>query len=265
MSEFALIDNIVAVLGDSDAPWLRVGPGDDAAVLKVPDGFESAASIDSFLADVHFPGAAALELIGYRSLMGGLSDLAAMGAEPAWALIALSLPDPNRNGVTALARGFAEAAREAGVTIVGGNLAAGPLAVTVSVHGWAPCGSLLLRRGAKPGDSICVSGPLGGAARALEAVDLASSSPGELAALERCYWRPRPPFELAARLRGRASSCIDVSDGLMQDIGHLCKASSCGANLESGAIPLAPGAKLQNALGASDDYALCFTTRDAGD
>ncbi len=263
MDEFALIDDIVAVLGDSDVPWLRAGPGDDAAVLKVPDGFELASSIDSFLADIHFPGTAAAELIAYRSLMGSLSDLAAMAAEPAWALIALSLPRPQRHRVTALARGLAEAASAAGVAIVGGNLAAGALAITVSAQGWAPAGSLLLRSGAKPGDAICVSGPLGGAARALQCVDLAASVPGELSPLECCYWRPRPPFALAPRLRGRASSCIDVSDGLIQDIGHLCRASGCGASLDSAAIPLAPGAEYQNALGASDDYALCFTTGDA--
>ena len=263
MDEFALIDDIVAVLGGGDAPWLRVGPGDDAAVLSVPDGVELAGSIDSFMADTHFPHAAAPELVAYRSLMGSLSDLAAMGADPAWALVALSLPDADRSRVTALARGFAQAASEAGVVIVGGNLAAGPLTITVSVHGWAPAGSLLVRGGAKPGDAICVSGPLGGAARALQSVDLAASVPGDLTALERCYWRPRPPFALAAQLRGRATSCIDVSDGLVQDLGHLCRASGCGAKLDTAAIPLAPGAELHHALGASDDYVLCFTTRDA--
>ena len=264
VNEFELIDDIVAAFAGGDAPWLRVGPGDDAAVLRVPEGFELASSIDSFLAGVHFPAGAAPELIAYRSLMAGLSDLAAMGAEPAWALVALNLPEPGRDCAAAIAHGLAEAARDAGIEIGGGNLACGALALTVSVHGWAPAGSLLLRSGARPGDAVCVSGSLGGAARALETVDLVASDPGCLSRLEQSYWRPQPPFALAARLRGRASSCIDVSDGLLQDLGHLCRASGLGASLDGAAVPLAPGSELSHALGGSDDYVLCFTTRDAG-
>ena len=264
MNEFELIDDIVAAFHRADAPWLRVGPGDDAAVLRVPEGFELASSIDSFLAGVHFPAGAAPELIAYRCLMAGLSDLAAMAAEPAWALVALSLPEPDRDCARAIAKGLAEAARDAGIEIAGGNLASGALALTVSVHGWAPAGTLVLRSGARPGDAVCISGPLGGAALALETEKLAASVPGCLSDAERSYWRPQPPFSLAGRLRGRASSCIDVSDGLLQDLGHLCRASGLGASLNGAALPLAPGAGLHHALGCSDDYALCFTTRDAG-
>ena len=264
MKEFELIDDIVGAFERGDAPWLRVGPGDDAAVLRVPEGFELASSIDSFLAGVHFPSGAAPELIAYRSLMAGLSDLAAMGADPAWALVALNLPDPDRDCAAAIARGLGEAAQDAGVEIAGGNLASGSLALTVSVHGWAPAGTLLLRSGARPGDAVCVSGPLGGAAHALATVNLAASVPGCLSDAERSYWRPQPPFALGARLRGRASSCIDVSDGLLQDLGHLCRASGLGTSLSGAAVPLAPDAGLGHALGCSDDYALCFTTRDAG-
>ena len=122
----------------------------------------------------------------------------------------------------------------------------------------------MLRSGARPGDSVCVSGPLGGAALALETANLAASVPGRLSGLEHCYWRPQPPFALASRLRSRASSCIDVSDGLRQDLDRLCRASGLGASLNGAALPLAPGAEPGHALGASDDYVLCFTTRDAG-
>ena len=264
MGEFELIDDIVAAFESGDTPWMRAGPGDDAAVLRVPEGFELASSIDSFLAGVHFPAVAAPELIAYRSLMAALSDLAAMGAEPAWALVALNLPEPDRDCAAAIAKGVAEAARDAGVVIAGGNLARGALALTVSVHGWAPAGTLLLRSGARPGDSICVSGPLGGAALALQTADPAVSMPGRLTALECSYWRPQPPFALAARLRSQASSCIDISDGLLQDLGHLCRASGLGAGLTGSAVPLARGAGLGHALVGSDDYALCFTTGDAG-
>ena len=304
--EFELIDDIVRILGPAKAPWLRVGPGDDAAVLRPPEGWELVSSIDSFVADIHFPACAAPELIAYRSMMASLSDLAAMGAEPAWALVALCLPDGERDRLTALARGIAAAARKAGILVVGGNLtrsasivssmspmpckrpanaggdarlpadgwaeAAGGvadgdvrgLALTISAHGWAPSGTLLLRSGARPGDAICVSGALGGAARALATLNLAASQPGCLSPLERCYWRPQPPFALAARLRRHASSCIDLSDGLLQDLGHICRASGAGARLQSRLLPVAPGASLDDALGGGDDYRLCFTTADAG-
>ena len=320
MDEFALIERILSETATGGAPaWLALGPGDDACIARPPAGHELASSIDSFLADVHFPAAAHPELIGYRCMMASLSDLAAMAATPAWALVALTLaekspspcpppgeaaqqvdraaaspanatsgptsaytaltsqdraaPSPanatgepaslsedQREWVLGLCRGLAEAAREAGVPIAGGNLAAGPTALTLSVHGWAPAGSMLRRDGARPGDAVCVSAPLGGAAWALAKLDLAKSVPGRLIPQERCYWRPQPPFDLAPELRRHASSGIDISDGLLQDLGHLCKASGVGVRLRSKAIPLAPGVRLQDALGASDDYALAFTT-----
>ena len=296
MDEFALIERILSELAADEAPaWLTLGPGDDASVAQPPAGWDLASSIDSFLAGVHFPAAAAPELIGYRCMMASLSDLAAMAATPAWVLAALHLqaapprlPTAEANELGAdgnvaasrdatgqgagqsapgradwalgLCRGLAQAAREAGARIVGGNLAAGPSALTLSAHGWAPAGSMLRRSGACPGDLVCVTGPLGGAARALASLDLARSVPGRLSALERCYWRPQPPFDLAPELRRHASSGIDVSDGLLQDLGHLCKASGVGVRLRSQAIPLAQGARLQDALSAGDDYVLAFTT-----
>ena len=260
MDEFALIERIRAQLRGDAPDWLVLGPGDDAAVIRPPAGHDIASSIDSFLAGVHFPDRADPELIGYRCLMASLSDLAAMAATPAWALVALSLPEGNASWVTALARGMDEAATAAGARILGGNLAAGPLTITVSVQGWAPGGTLLARAGAKPGDAICLSGPVGGATGALRQVDLAASRPGTLSPLERWYWRPQPPFSLAFELRRHASSGIDLSDGLLADLGHVAAASGVGLNLESAAIPLAEGAALDDALSGGDDYALAFTT-----
>ena len=260
MDEFALIERIQAALGGDDPDWLVLGPGDDGAVVRPPTGHDVASSIDSFLADVHFPARADAELIGYRCLMASLSDLAGMAATPAWALVALSLPEGDAGWVTALARGMNEAAAAAGAGIVGGNLAAGPLAITVSVQGWVPAGAMLLRSGARPGDAICLSGPVGGAARALRQIDLAASKPGQLNPLERSYWRPQPPFSLVPELRGHASSGIDLSDGLLADLGHVAAASDVALHLESAAIPLAEGAGLDDALSGGDDYALAFTT-----
>ena len=320
MDEFTLIRHILSELAVDDAPaWLSLGPGDDACVAQPPAGHELASSIDGFLAGVHFPAAAAPELIGYRCMMASLSDLAAMAATPAWVLVALNLPaesplpptqkdeEPTRSAnavaslgpmwegvgeptpaptgwalmeaqsarrhsvlgeptpaltewVLGLCRGLAMAVREAGARIAGGNLAAGPAALTLSVHGWAPAGSMLRRSGARPGHAVCVTGPLGGAARALASLDLARSVPGQLNPLERCYWRPQPPFHLATELRRHAGSGIDISDGLLQDLGHLCTASGVGVHLRSSAIPLAQGARLEDALAGSDDYVLAFTT-----
>ena len=264
MDEFALIGRILAEFrgqaGGEHPDWLALGPGDDAAAVRPPAGHDLANSIDSFVADVHFPAAAAPELIGYRCMMASLSDLAAMAAKPAWVLAALSLPDGGEDWAVRLSRGMAEAAREAEVQLAGGNLAAGPVILTLSVHGWAPAGSLLARNGARPGDAICVSGRLGGAAHALKSRDLANSIPGRLEESERPYWRPQPPFQLAPELRRHASAGIDVSDGLLQDLNHLCAASGVGAQLDGGAIPLAPRASLEDALGGGDDYVLAFTT-----
>ena len=260
MDEFALIERIRAQLGGDVPEWLLLGPGDDGAVVRPPAGHDIVSSIDSFLADVHFPARADAELIGYRCLMASLSDLAAMAATPAWALVALSLPEGDADWVTALARGMDEAAAAAGARIAGGNLAAGPLTITVSVQGWAPTGTMLARSGAKPGDAICLSGPVGGAAGALRQVDLAASRPGQLSALERCYWRPQPPFSLASTLRSHASSGIDLSDGLLADLGHVAAASGVSLHLKSAAIPLAEGAGLDDALSDGDDYVLAFTT-----
>ena len=260
MDEFALIERIRAQLGGDAPEWLVLGPGDDGAVVRPPPGHDIASSIDSFLADVHFPAHADAELIGYRCLMASLSDLAAMAATPAWALVALSLPEGDAGWVTALARGMEEAAATAGARIAGGNLAAGPLTITVSVQGWAPTGTMLARSGAKPGDAICLSGPLGGAASALRTADLTASQPGQLSPLECGYWRPQPPFSLAPALRSHASSGIDLSDGLLADLGHVAAASGVSLQLESARIPLAQGATLEDALSGGDDYALAFTT-----
>ncbi len=263
VSEFEVIDGIVAKLGAAtDAPWVSVGPGDDAAVTSVPPGQDLVSSVDSLLADVHFPAEAPADLIGYRSMMVSLSDLAAMGAKPAWVLVSLCLPNADRAWIDAFASGVADAAHDADVAVVGGNVAAGPLNVTVSVHGFVPSGEALLRTGAQPGDAICLSGPVGGAASALGRVDLATSVRETLAGCARAYWLPQPPFELAVSLRNHASSCIDVSDGLLQDLGHVCRASQVGANLSTESVPLAEGAELRDGLCGGDDYVLCFTTSD---
>ncbi|MEQ8484464.1 MAG: thiamine-phosphate kinase [Pseudomonadales bacterium] len=261
MTEFELIDVIVAELGDVAAgEWVRVGPGDDAAVTAVPAGAEVVSTIDALVADVHFPAAAGAALVGYRAVMVSASDLAAMGAAPGFALVALSLEHDDADWVRGLARGMAEAARALDLRIVGGNIARGPLTIAISVHGYVPAGGALCRSGARPGDGVYVTGSLGAAAAAVARGGLDRCAvDADLDALSRCYFRPQARMAQGRDLRGIASSAIDLSDGLLQDLGHVCRASGVGAELESARIPVADGASLAHALGGGDDYELCFT------
>lgn len=268
MTEFELIDAVVRELGDAAVgEWVRLGPGDDASISALPADAELVSSIDALLADVHFPRAAGAELVGYRALMVSASDLAAMGAEPSFALVALSLERADVAWLRALARGMARASRAIGLPLAGGNLARGPLGISVSVHGHVPAGTALRRDGARPGDDVYVTGTLGGAAAALARGGLERcAGPDGLDALSSRYFLPHARIAAGRALRGRASSAIDVSDGLTQDLGHVCAASGVAIELAAAALPLAPGATLEHALGGGDDYELCFTAvREPGD
>ena len=262
MNEFDLIAQILAELAETTgSSAVRVGPGDDAAVINMPEGTELVSSIDALVADVHFPPGAGASLVGYRAVMVSLSDLAAMGADPGFALVALTLPELDVGWSRGLARGMAAAARVAGVPIIGGNIARGPLAITVSVHGWAPLGASLIRGGAKPGDQIYLTGALGGAAAALAQGGLDEcNDEDQLDALQRRYFLPQARLEEGVALRGHATSAIDVSDGLLQDLEHVCRQSNVRAEISSAHIPLTVGALLDHALTGGDDYELCFTS-----
>lgn len=265
MNEFELIDAVVAELGDAaGGDRVRLGPGDDAALTTVPAGMELVSSIDALVADVHFPVLAAADLVGYRAMMVSASDLAAMGADPAFALVAVSFEGDDEAWLRGLARGMAAASRTLALPLVGGNLARGPRTIAVSVHGYVPAGGALLRRGARVGDGVFVTGRLGAAAAAIArgGLDAVADEAG-LDALTRHYFMPTARLTAGRALRGFASSAIDLSDGLIQDLGHVCRASGVGAELESAAVPVADGATLERALSGGDDYELCFT--GAGD
>ena len=259
MNEFELIDLMVAELGDA-ATGVVLGPGDDGAVTRVPEGCELVSSIDALVADVHFPAAAAARLVGYRAIMVSLSDLAAMGAEPGFALVALTLPEANEFWAVEFAKGIASAANKVDIKIVGGNVSRGPLCVTVSVHGYLPCGRALTRSKAKPGDVVFVTGSLGGAAAAVCDGGLADFQNAEdLSGSALRYFMPQARLQAGMALRDIASSVIDISDGLLQDLAHICVASGVGAQLDSKDVPVAEGADLDQALNGGDDYELCFT------
>ncbi len=253
MNEFELIDVIVAGLGDSaTGRWLDVGPGDDASVSTLPPGTQLVSSIDTLVAGRHFPGDANPADIGFRAMMVSLSDLAAMGAEPHIVLVALTLETADPAWAAALAGGMSEAASQTGAIIAGGNLSRGRLSLSMSVHGVVPTGAAVLRSGARPGDLVYVTGPLGGAAAAL-ANGFADEE------LNTCFFRPAARVDLAADLRAVASAAIDVSDGFLQDAGHLAAASGVCLDIEVARVPVRSGAQLQYALQGGDDYELCFT------
>jgi thiamine-monophosphate kinase len=250
---------------------VRLGIGDDAALLAVPAGQLLAVSTDTLVCGVHFPASATAYDIGWKALAVNLSDLAAMGATPAWATLALTLPQADARWVTEFADGFAALAREYELALVGGDTTQGPLSITVCVHGFVPEAAAMLRDGARVGDAVYVTGTLGDAAAALRLVDQPTfAEPATLALAERLN-RPTPRVAQGLALRGRASACIDVSDGLLADLGHVCAASGVGAEIDvdnlpaSAALLVAADAQTRRAfqLAGGDDYELCFTAPDA--
>ena len=263
-NEFALIDAIVEGLGDrATGDWVSVGPGDDAAVIKATPGLAQVASIDTLLPDVHFPAAAPAQLIGYRALMVSFSDLAAMRAAPRYCLVSLSMDETQGAAwVASLACGMADAARELGVYVCGGNLTRGPLNIAVSVHGEVEHQHLLRRSEGQPGQQLSVTGVLGAAAACVRTGQMLPVDPKALTPLQHAYYRPQARFDVSAMVQA-ASAGLDISDGLSQDLAHLCAASGCGAALQSLSIPIGAGATLEDALFGGDDYELLVASNEA--
>ncbi len=266
MDEFSLIDLIrerCAIARDDVA----VGIGDDAAVLAVPANHQLVVSTDTLVDGVHFPFGTSPADIGWKSLAVNLSDLAAMGATPAWATLSLTLPHADARWIEEFCEGFSELAGEFKLALVGGDTTRGPLSVTIAIHGFVPEGAALLRRGAHVGDFVFVTGTLGDAAAGLRRVAEASLDD----ALVRRLNRPTPRVAQGLALRGRARSCIDVSDGLLADLGHLCAASGVGAEIDVDSLPASPellsafsrDERRRLQLGGGDDYELCFTASEA--
>ena len=265
--EFRLIDRIRERTAQPRTD-VRLGIGDDAAVLAVPPGLELVAAIDTLVEGVHFLVGTAPADLGWKALAVNLSDLAAMGATPAWALLALTLPRPDADFVDGVADGFAQLATRHRLALVGGDTTRGPLSLTVAVHGFVPPGQALTRAGARAGDAVLVTGTLGDAAAGLyclqKHVDVQTSLRDAL--LDRLH-RPVPRLAAGLALRGRASACLDVSDGLLADLGHLCMASGVAAEIDAALLPrssallgLFDEATARDfALTGGDDYELCLT------
>jgi thiamine-monophosphate kinase len=268
LTEFALIERYFshcgAVRGD-----VALGVGDDGALLRSPSGEDLVAAIDTLVAGVHFPPQAEPASIGHRALAVNLSDLAAMGARPAWALLALTLPESDARWLEEFARGFGALALMHNVALVGGDTTRGPLCVTVQLLGHVPPGHALRRGGGAAGDALFLSGTAGDAAAGLllEQGGLALEDLGAAQELRARFAFPTPRVALGEVLRGHASACIDVSDGLLGDAAKLAAASGCGVEIALEELPLshalvrAVGVERARhlALTGGDDYELCFS------
>lgn len=266
MAEFDLIDHIRRRCDLARAD-VRLGIGDDAAVLAVPAGHDLVACTDTLVAGVHFPHGTAPADIGWKALAVNLSDLAAMGTTPAWALLALTLPEADAGFVAAFADGFADLAAAHHVALVGGDTTRGPLTITVTAHGFVPPGQALRRDGARSGDEVFVTGTLGDAAAALRLLGTPRVADSAFAELRARLDRPTPRVAAGAVLRARATACIDVSDGLLADLGHMARQSGVGIEIEAACLPASPAllamfdglecCALQ--LVGGDDYELAFS------
>jgi thiamine-monophosphate kinase len=274
-SESQLIERYFRDLGVKRADTV-LGIGDDAALVRVPDDCELALTTDALVEGVHFLPAAPARALGHRALAVNLSDIAAMGASPSWALLSLQLPVAEDAWLGEFAAGLGALARSHGVALVGGNLSRGPLSITVALAGLVPQGQALRRDRARAGDELYVSGSIGDAAcgRQLLHGERTSAEPAlaaaEAAFLQQRFEYPTPRVALGQGLRGIASACIDVSDGLYIDALRLLAASGCAATLEIERLPLST--PLRHALGADawraglcggEDYELCFTATPA--
>jgi len=263
VAEFSLIERIRRRAAAREDVVLAIG--DDAALLRVPPGRELAVAMDTLNAGVHFPDGTAAADVGWKALAVNLSDLAAMGAEPAWCTLSLSLPQADAAWLDGFLDGFLELAAAHRVALVGGDTTRGPLSVCVTVHGLIEPGSALRRDGARVGDAVWVSGTLGDAAGALR--QWQQQGVGVDPALRDRLDRPTPRVALGRALRGIAHAAIDVSDGLLADLGHVCAASGLAAEIELDALPCSAALAAafdrdtRRALQAAggDDYELCFT------
>lgn len=260
-SEFELIRRFFADATPNRADVV-LGIGDDCALLQPAPEQTIAVSIDTLVAGRHFLPDVDPAALGHKALAVNLSDLAAMGATPAWLTLAITLPAADLDWLAAFMRGFAALAEQHRVQLVGGDTTGGPLSVTIQAHGLLPVGRGLRRSGASPGDRLFVSGTLGDAALALRH-RRAGLEAGDLQAR---LDRPTPRVALGLLLRDIASAAIDVSDGLHADLGHLCAASGVAARVVLAQLPLSAAVReackadnWQLPLAGGDDYELLFS------
>lgn len=260
--------NIIAEYFTRPTSHTILGVGDDAALISLATGMELAISADMLVAGTHFFHDADPYQLGWKSLAVNVSDMAAVGAKPKWATLAIALPEINHAWLAEFSRGFFACADAFNVDLIGGDTTRGPLTISVQIMGEVPNGQAIKRSGAKIGDDIWVSGQLGNAALGLAHLQGKLKLEGDaLQASIQALQSPTPRAALGLALRSVATSCIDVSDGLLADLGHILKASHLGATLHLDSIPchdflkerLKESAYQQYLLAGGDDYELCFT------
>lgn len=252
---------------------VKLGIGDDAAIISVPKGRQLLVSLDTLVSGVHFPTDTSTEDIAYKALAVNLSDLAAMGAEPAWFTLALTLPEADSEWLRGFAKGLFKLAEQYSLQLVGGDTTQGPLTVSIQIAGYAPLDTAMRRRTAKPGDKIYVSGTLGDAALGLRCLQQPDRYTPNMAAINKLN-QPIPRVNVGQAIRGIASACIDISDGLLADLGHILEASKLGASIDRNMIPVSDSMRLlcqENescydlVLAGGDDYELCFCISPANE
>lgn len=245
---------------------VKLGIGDDAALISIPKDQQLVVSMDTLVSNVHFPTNTSAEDIGYKSLAVNLSDLAAMGAVPAWFTLALTLPNVDNEWLQGFAKGLFILANKYNLQLVGGDTTQGPLTVSIQIAGYVPAGKALMRRGAKVGDSIYVTGTLGDAALGLRCLQQPDEYKPDPEAINKLN-HPSPRVDIGLAIRDIASACIDISDGLLADLGHILDANQVGASLDRKMLPLSHSMKLlcdehecnyDMVLAGGDDYELCF-------
>ncbi len=264
--EFALIRRYFSQLTHSRADVL-LGIGDDAALTRAPSGCLLATSVDTLVCGVHFLETVSPEALGHKALAVNLSDLAAMGAEPAWVTLALTLPRIDDQWLDGFARGFSRLAQAHKVQLIGGDTTRGPLSLTVQVQGFVPEGLALRRDTARVGDDIYVTGTLGDAALGLFRLQHGQTDEPGTGDLVMRLERPQPRVAAGLALRELAHSAIDLSDGLAADLGHILDASGVGARVELAHLPccvaVADAMRSRGdwslAVAGGDDYELCLT------
>jgi thiamine-monophosphate kinase len=266
MTEFELITHYFKKPANNRHDVI-LGIGDDAALLQPPRNQLLVVTTDTLIEGVHFLPDASPHTLGHKSLAVSLSDLAAMGAEPAWIMLSLSLPHIDESWLSAFSEGFFSLSKKYNLQLVGGNTTRGQLSISTHLTGFAPPGKALQRDGAKPGDLIYVTGFLGDAALALACLQKKMTlSEDELSRIRPRLETPTPRVSAGLALRDIATAAIDISDGLVADLGHILQQSFMGATLNVFDLPLSQTLKNLNqemafrlALSGGDDYELCFT------
>ncbi len=245
------------------------GIGDDGAVLQVPHNKQLIVTTDTLISNVHFPEATPAHAIGYKSLAVNLSDLAAMGADPAWFTLAITLPHQDKKWLEGFSTGLRSLANEANIQLIGGDTTKGPLSISITAMGLAETKNLMLRSNAKHDDTIYVTGTLGDAAAGLAMVQQRyDAGDNQSSCIEKLNY-PTPRNKESQIIRAYANTCLDVSDGFLADLNHILQASNIGASIELNDIPLSKALKtidhltaLKYALTGGDDYELLFTVEE---